>query len=386
MQDTKTALTFESFIEKAQEEVRAGKKFSGLITFCERDVWADFEHVLSHFNSVKRRRWKAYLMETYQDDFSILKLKDTRATEDDKNFFIKVSGTKQYVDLLVFSFEGYEAFRIFKSLINIHTKKAWLGWLGSIFLERFDEVIKAEYPDSNVELVSFNFVSHDNITKKFKGTVINRVPTSKEGLFTLRDSYKTLNQTIYLQKITYEVTGRTGFKISLSDRTEFTLQGGNLLEFLSFFGVILKKAQQERESFIKTRTIKRRESKVKIDEKLIEIVDFEIDKIEIIEIDVDNPVSSDWFKNFASTFSAGYLEEHNLICSAINEGNPYFLAQITDLDNASRIFVSATSRSIRISPGTEQTKPRTMSKLFTILQAQVDSSIGTGRLNGAYSP
>jgi len=41
------------------------------------------------------------------------------------------------------------------------------------------------------------------------------------------------------------------------------------------------------------------------------------------------------------------------------------------------LFISATSNSIRISPAAEQTKPSTISKLFTILQSQVDPSIGT---------
>lgn len=382
MRNSPIALTYETFIEKADKEVKAGKNFSGVIAFSEKEAWFDFDDAITRFNSV-RRRWKADIINTYQDDFLVLRFKDGLNEEGDKNFFIKVNDAGQYVNLLVFSFEGYVGFKIFKSLINKYTRKAWLGWLGSIFLERFDEIIKDVYPDSKAELVKFNYISHEIGSEKPKGTAISWMPTTKKGLFKLRESFKEQNQFIYLQKTTYEInTDHTNFSISLSDRTEFTLQRGNLIEFLAVLGEILKRAQQELVSFTKTRIIRKQESKIEIEEEPIEMVSFEIDKIEIIELDVD-PIT-DWFQNLTETFRGGYLKEYNLISSIINEGNPYFLAKIIDLDNASIVFLSATKRSIRISPATEQTKPSTMSKLFTILQSQVDPSISTGGMKVAY--
>lgn len=55
MQDSRIALTFETFIEKAEKEVKAGKNFSGVVAFSEKEAWFDFDDAISRFNSVKRR-------------------------------------------------------------------------------------------------------------------------------------------------------------------------------------------------------------------------------------------------------------------------------------------------------------------------------------------
>jgi hypothetical protein len=391
MQESKVALTFEGFINEAEEELKLRKKLTGVVVFCEKDAWLDFDAAISRFNAV-RRRWKADTINTYQNDFSILRFRDSTSDkdqkQDDKHFFVKTSADERYISLLVFSFEGYHGFETFETLITKYARNAWLGWLGSVFLEGFDTVVKQMYTDNGIPQDGEIQEEYDVTWDTFNFTVEGQKPTStfrkrtKNDFIWLRNHYK---KVLYLQKVTYNVLLRNQlvFKISLSDRTKFTLERGNIIVFLSLLREILDKAQEERDLFTRTSSFKKHEEKVETMNEPVQIISVEIDKIEIMEVDVSNPSFSSWFKKLRTTFSAGYIKDHNLLSSVIHEGNPYFLANIIDLDNASRLFISATSKSIRISPASEQTEPSTMSKLFTILQSEVDPSIGTRKLNAA---
>jgi hypothetical protein len=292
---------------------------------------------------------------------------------------------------LAFSLEGYHGFAIFETLIDKYARNAWLGWIGSVFLETFDTLIEEMYRDEeiqndeareefDIEWDTFNFTVGGK--KKPTSTFRKR---SKQDFISVRKNYENRNQVLYLQKVTYKVISRDAvlLQISLSDNTEFTLERGSIHVFLSLLRDILRKAQQERDLFTRTSSIRKHEDRRGTSDEPIEMISFEIDKIELLEVDVSNLTSKSWFQNLRTTFSTGYLREHNLISAVINDGNPYFLAKVIDLENTSRVFISATSKSIRISPAAGQTKPSTVSKLFTILQSQVDPSIGTAELNAA---
>jgi len=332
MQEPRTALTFETFIEKAKDEIRIGKSFTGVIVFCEKDEWFNFEDVIPRFNSIKRR-WKVDIINTFQDDFLIIRFKDSVGDEGDKHFFIKTNNDGRYINLLVLSFEGYHGFEIFKSLIR-YAKSIWLGWVGSVFLERFDTFLKMMYQDNKLRQDEEIQEEYDIVWDKFNIIVEGKKPkktgtirhASKEDFLTLRNHYKNQKQVLYLQKTTYKIVsnGNVIFKISLSDRTEFTLERGNIIVFLNLFREILDKSRQERDLFTKTNSIKKYEQRIDTTDEPVEIVNFEIDKIEMIELDISNPISSSWFQNLVRIFSAGYLKDYNLISSVIEEGNPYF--------------------------------------------------------------
>jgi len=381
MDNKKSPLTFERFIEEADEKIKRGNNISGVIIFSEKGAWENFNISISNFNYYSKR-WLAELIETYQNDFFILRFRDLKEKNTEKFFFIKVMpDNKDYITLFVLSHEDYNSFQTFKSLIR-HTPGMWLGWIGSRFLERFDEFVKTMFPDFSTKLVKFVLEFRDIENKRKKGSNVNWIPRTKEDLWKLRNfHHKTYNELVYVKKGRYEITNkRVQFKLSLSDRTEFTLESGGLLEFLELFKGVLVYARELRDLFNKKISVKKYEQKVKSLIKPIEI--FSIDKIELIKIEMDNPFFESWLENLVKTFSLGYINEHKLVSFVLEKGNPYFLAEIIDIENESRVFISATSKTIRISPADYNTKPSTISKLFSILQARVDPSINIGEKNG----
>jgi hypothetical protein len=281
---------------------------------------------------------------------------------------------KNFFTLFVFSYEDFDSFLKFKSLIR-NSVNMWLGWVGSNFLEQFDEYIKSILPNFSTQLTKYITETRKSKNKRKKGSSVHYEARSKEELSKLRRFYyEAFNELLYVKLGNYKISDeKSSFKISLSDRTEFTLKGGGLYEFLNLYKSIITYAQKKRDQFTRRILINRKQRYVKDLKKPIE--SFNVEKIEYIEIDMKNAVFESWYKNLVNTFSIGYLETPKLMSFVLEKGNPYFMAEIIDLEIESRIFLSAIEDSIRISPASHDTKPSTISKLFSIMQSQVDPSI-----------
>jgi len=390
MDEETSTLTFEQFVSEATEQVRKGNSLSGVIVFSENDAWRNFERVISRFN-IESRIWTADQIDTAQNDFFILRFTKradatNRADARRRLFFIKVvterESNQSCTTLYVFSYEGSELFRVFKSLVE-KTRYMWRGWIGSRFLERFDEFVRSVYlkelgregAEASTVLVKFVLETRDVKSKDRKGSSINYEKRSEEDLNKLRTFYwKEFAELLYVKKGKYKITTNARyFSVALSDRTEFTLMEGDLLEFLALFKYVLFYARELRDKFKKKILINKSQRAVRATNETLEFLSF--DKIELIKIDVDNPVISSWRDNLVNTFSIDHLREFKLLNFVLQEGNPYFLAETIDLENGSRTYVSMVENSIRISPAIEQTEPSTISKLFSVLQSRVDPSI-----------
>jgi hypothetical protein len=376
MQKSESPLTFEQFIEDSSTYMHQTKRkqISGVIVFSEKAAWAEFENVIRRFNSFSKKRWEANLIHTTQSDFFILRFKDIKQEKDDRFFFLKIIKDERYVNLLVFSYEGYGAFSTFKALIK-NSRRMWLSWLGTSFLERFDEFIKEAYPDYSTRSVKFNIESRDVEYKKVKGTTENWISRSRDELLKLRNFYYTeFKEILYVRKGIYEISnGKVQFKLSLSDQSEFTLEKGELTEFLILLKEILLKAQEARELFTKNIFITKGKRDVKSLDKPIETVS--IERVELLRVEFDQGSLDKVYSNLYKTFSLGYISEYKMASFIRESGNPYFLAEVVDLEYESRMFVSAIKNAIMISPANESTKPSSVSKLFALLQSRVDPTI-----------
>jgi hypothetical protein len=378
MNEKRSSLTFERFIEDAAEKVKKGKHFNGVVVFSTGEVWQNFSTSILKFNS-HSNYWSADLIKTYQDDFFILQFKNLKDPRQEKFFFIKIIPNKNYYKILyVTSFEGYNGFQLFKSFMR-YTKNMWLAWIGSKFLEGFDEFVKSVFPTSSTELIKFGVIFLETKSKKKKGNSLNWIHRTKEELQKFREFYyNNYNELVYIKRAKYNIIidKKETFKISLSDRVEFSLEKGDLLEFLELLKRVVAYAQYLQNLFTRKIVIRKEKQKIRALQKPIEM--FNIDKIESIKIEIHESKFGSWFKNLINTFSLGYINEYKLVSFVLEEGNPYFLAEIIDLENGSRVFISAINNLIKISPARDQTKPSTVSKLFLILQSRVNPSIGIG--------
>ena len=299
---------------------------------------------------------------------------DNLKEEKDNYFFIKVILDEKYITFLVYSYVSHNDFRKLISLIN-NIPEMWFGWIGSKFLENFDIFCNELYPNFKTELIKFTSESRDLIHKKKKGSAIDIESRTREELNKIRElHYKEFNELFYLKRAQYRFTSPTiNFSLTISTKTEFTLKGNGLFEFLSLFKEIINYAQVLRDSFTKNIIIKSQKRSINKTKEPIEKIS--IDKIELIDINMKNPTYDSWYNNLIDTFSVGYIDEYNIVSFVLEKGNPYFMVEILDLECESRLFLSAIKSSIKISPSNQTTKPSTISKLFSILQSQVDPSI-----------
>jgi len=370
-------LSYERFIEEAILNLKNGKTLRGVTIFSKRETWLNIEDEISNVNQ-SRKRWIINMIQTVQRDFFILNFKDNKEEESDNNFFIKIFPEMEYFTCIVYSYVNYNEFKKLKSFVN-NISGMWLSWIGSRFLEEFDLFFNEIYPDLNVELIKFTSVSRDLKSKEKKGSTIDNEARTRAELNSIRQfRYKEFGELFYLNRAKFQISkSLTKFELTISDRTEFTLKGNGMFEFLNLYNEIVKESKNLRDSFTKRISLKRKERFVTEIKESIETIS--IDKIELIDIDMNNPAFDSWYKNLVNTFSIGYFEDYKIVSFVLESGNPYFLVEIIDLEYESRLFLSALQESIKISPSFETTKPSTISKLFSILQSQVDPTIEMSR-------
>lgn len=369
----KSNLTYERFISEASTNIIFGKTLRGILVFSTKESWESFNNYIRKFNET-RRRWVANLIDTDQDDFFIIQFEDIRKRGKTKYFFLKLFPDKNHTCFVIYSYEGFHNFLKIKSLIK-KTPHMWLGWIGSRFLERFDEFIVENTPNFKASLIKYITETHSLDKVKKKGSTIHYEPRNREDLLKIRKfHFSDFNELIYIKMAKFRIINeKSNFEVTLTDRTEFTIKSGGLYEFLDFYIEIMKHAQKLKDSFQRKIIINSEKRFLKRREKPIEIIN--IDKIESITVNMNQPTFPTWYDNLVNTFSLGFLKEPKILSFVLERGNPYFLAEIIDLEEDSRIFLSAIENDIRISPSTQEMKPSTVSKIFSILQNQVDPSI-----------
>lgn len=370
---SQSTLTYERFITESTNMLREGKTIRGVSVFCEKEAWLNIKSLIEEVNKT-RVRWFIEFIETHQKDFFILIFRDIKELEADLNFFIKVISDEPYYIFYVFSYVLQDDFKKFKSLIK-NIRNVWLAWIGSRFMENFTDFMEKKFPDFDVSLIKYTTEYRRIKNKEKVGSSIHWESRTKEDLAKDRAyRYSTYKELLNVKLARYNIQkGHISFKLTLSDRTEFTLESGDLLEFLNIYKTILDHARQLRDSFNRKIQINRQQKYIKNIKRNIER--YNIERFEMITIDMKEPIFKSWYNNLVDTFSLGYLSNFNILSVVLEKGNPYFLAEIVDLDSESRFYLSAVHDSIRISPSNQQTKPSTISKIFSILQSRIDPSI-----------
>jgi hypothetical protein len=163
------------------------------------------------------------------------------------------------------------------------------------------------------------------------------------------------------------------FVFSISDKSEILFEKGDLITFLEIVNSL-------RNITILHRTLAEKHFLINIEEILLEegkrTEIRSIKNLEVLTLNIDSPMTENWYGNLTNLFSTPFKREEKLMNFVLMKGNPYFLAQVVDLEKGgSGVYLSATEKSVRISPLGETTNISTVLKVIRTMQKYVDPNI-----------
>jgi len=367
---------FDNFLEETSNLLRKSKASLYFhIIFSTEAVWKDMPVMMEEYSQDGRRHWEVGLLKTQQEDFYILQFVRKNDENEKHSFFWKIMKKGERITILSFSLEK---FRFVQSCLNtfVNSSNMEFPWLGSAFLENLDDFIKSTFgADANVE---YNKIYYDLEPIGGKGkSQPNLVfsPLSKEQILKKKqDEHKNSHKFLYIRWMKVRVFWKEElFNFSISDKGQILFEKGNLIRFLELVNALrnmsaLYRSMAEKHFLVNVNTISLDEGK-KADVRIIQ-------QLEVLKLNIINPMTENWYENFTNLFSIPFKPEENLMNFVLMKGNPYFLAQVIDIEKGgSGVYLSATENSIRISPSSETTKISTVLKVVEAVQKYVDPSI-----------
>jgi len=374
--DSSHPYRFDNFLEETRNLIKRSKAGAYLhLIFLQKYVWQDLENLMEEYSDDGRRNWEVALLETQQDDFFILEFISKKDESERHSFFWKVLTDNSKMTILSLSLEK---FRFVKSCLESFVKFANMEfpWLGSAFLENLDDFIQTTFgADAHVD---FRRIIYDLEPIAGKGRPepnLKFTAASKEDILKRKQTeYEHQNKFFYIRSMKVSVVWKgTPFVFSISDEAEIFFERGDLITFLEMINALKSIADSYRDSAVKHLNIDIREMALEEGRK----TEFRtIENLEVLKLDINDPMTGNWYKNFTSLFSMPYKQEEKLLNFVLMKGNPYFLAQVIDLEKGgSGVYLSATGNSIRISPSSKVTNISTVLKIIKALQKYVDPNI-----------
>lgn len=367
---------FDAFLEETGNLIRKSKSsvYFHLI-FLRKYVWEDLNDVMEEFSQDGRRGWKVALVRTQQDDFYILQFTSKLDKNERHSFFWKVISEENQITVLSFSLEK---FRFIQSCLAAFVRFSGMEfpWLGSAFLENIDSFIKSTFgADACVE---FNKLIYDLEPIAGNGKPQPNLAfspiTKSEILNKKQKEYRDSEKFLYIRWMKLHVTWKgEAFVFSISDESEILFEKGDILRFLELVNALkhvttLHRSMAEKHLFVHIDEIAT-EAGRKTEIRTIE-------NLEVLKLNVDNPMTEHWYQNFTTLFSDTFRKEEKLMSFVLMKGNPYFLAQTVDLEKGgSGVYLSATENSIRISPLGKVTNVSTVLKIIKLIQKHVDPNV-----------
>jgi hypothetical protein len=370
------AYRFDNFLEEARNLVRKSKAavYFHLI-FCRNDIWEDLGSLMEEYSADGRRKWKVSLSRTQQEDFYILEFKNQNDDNERHSFFWKVVPEGNRTVILSFSLER---FKFVRSCLDTFVAFACMEfpWLGSAFLENIDDFIHTTFgADARLDFKRILYDLEPIAGQGKAETNLNFVAANKEDILRRKQTeYKSQNRFFYIRRVSISVLWRGElFLFSISDEGEILFEKGDLILFLEMTSALRSITDFYRSSAEKHLNIRVKETLVEEGRKTEART---IESLDVLKLDITNPMTENWYENFTTLFSRPYKREEKLMSFVVMKGNPYFLAQIIDIEKGgSGVYLSATQDSIRISPSSAMTNVSTVLKIIKALQKYVDPNI-----------
>jgi len=367
---------FDNFLEEARNLIKKSQASVYFhLLFIRKHVWQDLKDIMEEFSSDGRRNWKAKLIATQQDDFYILQFTKKNDDSEARYFFWKV--IPQEDELVILSF-SLEKFQFVRSCLRSFIESADIDfpWIGSVFLENLDDFIQVAFgADARLDYKRIIYDSEPIAGKGEIETDLRFAVASKEDILKRKQNeYEQYHRFLYIRRVRASVHSKgTPFLFSISDEAEILLEKGDLLTFLEIISALRSIVSFYRKSARKHLEIGVKEIMTE-NGKTTELRT--IQNLEVLKIEIKNPMTQNWYENLTELFSQPYKSEEKLMSFVLMKGNPYFLAQVIDLEKGgSGLYLSATENSVRISPSSTITKSVTVLKIIKTLQKYVDPNI-----------
>jgi hypothetical protein len=368
---------FDTFLEETRQLIhRAKASLYFQLLFLTPNRWEKIQYLMNSYSLDGRHNWHIRLLKTKQPDFFVLEFSQKEHLDRKHFFYWKVITEEEKITILSFSIEK---FRFIQSCLGSFAKYANLErpWFGSSFLENFDDFIHTTYGDT--AKLRFERIVYDlePIARKGKrDTNMSFIePCDKEAIIKRKKTeFELAKKFLYIRRASVIVNLETSaLHLSISDQGEIMFERGDLIIFMELINALKNIAGFYRKTALKHFEISVKEHRLS-DGTLAESC--LIKNLEVLRINMDNPLSFSWYENLTNLFSQPYYKQEKLMSFVLMKGNPYFLVQIIDLDKGgSGVFLSATEKSIRISPTNSLTKPSTVLKIINTLQKYVDPNI-----------
>jgi hypothetical protein len=369
--------TLDLFLEEVTSRVRKEK----LRAYCDILVtypttFESLPTILDYYSDRKKSHWAVTMSECAEEDFYLVSFfpRIEGTTEKPVFFLWKILKDTKYVTILSFSVQSYSEIR--KSLDSLvsFTKDLWFAWVGSRFLENFDQFVRRAIGEDTKVLASFQTaVERGKFPRKMR--VFPLPPREFVPLEDIREwareRYVKDGEIHSFSNMRYKVVSERGlnFIFSMTDHSRITFQRGDFTLFIMLLRPLLNETTRILD-------VLRRNSYASKSESTIFGKSVEIRKLELIESLVfkNSKQRTDWYNNITNLFSSD-IPKDKLMNFTLLSGNPYFLVHVVDVENSSSAYLSATSEELQIVPAGVSTKEGTIAKIIDLLQSKVDPSI-----------
>ncbi|MFH1591442.1 MAG: hypothetical protein ABIC95_05955 [archaeon] len=370
----KSTLSFNQFLQDHREKK---KTIRGYFVLNLQQIDNVFQSAVLNYNSYSET-WQADLAKTPEDDFTVIILRRNDNQEETYFFIKEFERNNKYA---IFTYADHPEYEQFNRLLY-SIRALWKPWLGSKFLENFNQFVKNYYADSKSELLEFTIEYRDVSSKKRKGSSRNWIPRKKEDISEVRRfHYGKFEELCYVKRGKYKVSrnGGLGSKLSLSDRGEFALYSGSILDFIEVGKGILDYSEH-----LKNILSSRLNYQIKVEQRSnIDIHTVTLDNLQVIRLDMSTAFYENWFDNLMKMLNIGYLSEFKIMLFEKDEDDTYFITEVMDMETGNKYYISTDKKQITIAPTLgEPPEHEAMSKILSALQSRVDPSINIGEHYG----
>lgn len=367
-----TKLTFNQFIEESKEKI-SGNTLRGFFIMNLGSNPDIFPNAIQNYNRYSEG-WVAEFIKGPEQDFYVITLKKVEEEKIDYFFVKEIESTNKY---FVFTFADAIVTDQFNRIIY-SSQNIWKPWLGSRFLENFNQFMRNFYPTSQSKLMEFSIEYRDVDSKKKKGSSRNWIVRSKEDLIKVRRfQFDTFGELCYVKRGKYEISnnGSIATKLSLSDRGEFALYTGDILEFVEVGKGILNYAEHLKD--LLSSKLGYSSSVINVKNNKLQTISF--DNLKVIDLNMSSAFFEQWFENLLRIIDIGYISEFKIMVFEKSKTKTNFITEIMDVETGQKLFLSSNKKSITLAPSIDSPpEPETISKVLSILQSRVDPSINIG--------
>jgi hypothetical protein len=353
------------------------------LIFLKSTTWQDLDIYITRFNDWKKNEWDVKLIPTTQKELYILEFK--KEGKKTYTYWYVAEDSNDILAFYSFSMQVGEIVQsTLESFVNF-TPGIWFAWLGSYFLENFDNFIN-EHFENGFDILYENYTCEISEKREETGKIIKtrveyeRHPSKEEYIKEKQIMYEKLRRLISLKRIKcrFQSGDEICLKMSISEYGHLLIENGDLSLFMEIVRKVMNHAITDRNDFKKKTRIVRKQFSPKENFQL-EVL--EVEDIEVLIFSLQETRVEEWFENLTAILrDETLLLENNILCFEEAMGNPFIHTHLIDMESKSSIDLLAfrDAKIIKIVPSNRETEAEMVSTILSLLQTFVDPDLTRG--------